>query len=119
MTTEATTTDEAQRPTRHDIRTAIDANAVELAEAEQGATPGATRVSLLVRKENDGVTARVRTDNSNATQIPPLNENEVYLWRIADAHEFQSDEHREWWLSGEAVEDEGVDFFDHIEESED
>ena len=121
--------DTTQKPTRIDIERSIEDNAAELAEAEQNASPGTTRVSLLVRRDtgdvseearmsSDDVSARVRTDHRHATPIPELAENEVYLWKIADVLEWHESEHREWWLSGEGVEDEGIEFFDHTEGAE-
>lgn len=110
--------DTTQKPTRIDIERAIEDNAAELAEAEQNASPGTTRVSLLVWKDDDGVGSRVRTDNDNATPIPELAENEVYLWKVAGVLEWYESEHREWWLSGEGVEDQGIEFFDHREDKQ-
>lgn len=107
--------EQPQPPAEHEIRTAIEANAAELAKAEDKSVPGTTRVSLLVGKESDGITARVRTDNRNATPIPPVSDNKVYLSRVAVAHDFQEDAHREWWHSGAGVEEEGLDFFDNVE----
>ena len=111
-----TTDDDVQAPTRIDVERAIQDHAVELAEAEQNASPGTTRVSLLVRRDGDGVSARVRTDNDNAVPIPALAENEVYLWKIAGVSEWHDSSHREWWLSGKGVEKDGFGFFEYLQE---
>jgi hypothetical protein len=102
------------QPTDREIRNAIDNNAAELAEAEENGIPGTTRISLHVERQSDGeVVGTVKTHNSNATPLPGLNANEVYLFRIADALDWNEEEHREWWLSGEGVKEDGLDFFQH------
>lgn len=100
-------------PTDHELRAAIEANAADLARADEHGTPGTTRISLLVEKRDGDVTARVRADTDNATPLPALDENEVYLYRLAPARDWDEDSHREWWLSGDGVREAGLDYFEH------
>lgn len=101
------------QPTDREIRNAIDNNAAELAEAEENGIPGTTRISLHVERQSDGeVVAQVNAKNPGATPLPGLDANEVLLFRIACDLDWNEEEHREWWLSGEGVKEDGLDYFE-------
>jgi hypothetical protein len=103
-----------QHPANQEIAEVIETYATEIAEAEYEATPGNTRIALSVKKEQNGeITGQIHTDNVAANALPALSENEVYLWRRARVLDWSEELHQERWLSGQGVQEEGLEYFTH------
>lgn len=113
MVTQHKTMGDNSPPTDREIEETIKAHAAEIAQAEDEGVPGNTRVSLLVNKDENGeISARVSSSHRNATPLPGLQENEVLLWYITPARDWEDASTREWWLSGNPIKEDGLDYFE-------
>ncbi len=100
-------------PTEEEIEDVIEDCAKELAKKDYDNGPQ-QRLSLFVKKTpGSELETRVRVNHDNATPLPPLSENEVHLYRYPRPDNFNEEEEVNWWLSGEGVKDDGLEFFEY------
>lgn len=114
MLTMPTKSDQSKlTPTEEEIEGVIQEYAEELAKKDYH-NGHQKRLSLFVKRTPDGdLETRMIVNSKQGTPLAALSENEVHLYRYPQADNFDGEEHRDWWLSGEGVKEKGIEFFPH------